>query len=177
MVSAGRSPGTGVPRSSSEDAAAGARQAAAGEAPNVWIVQYKTSQGKDTLGRFTTVQIQTALKTGVLDSKAKVKKAAKDAFAPIGFYPEFEKGVEGQLIKDKAERKSAGLKSEFAKIGRQYDRRGWVRWVKGFISGTAGFMSFVIWIAVVFGGLAAVVLFRETLWNTFANFANSFQKS
>ena len=168
-----------IPKSSSEDAAAQARQSPGdvAAAANTWIVQFKTPQGKDTVGKFTTPQILTALKTGTLDNRAKLKKNAAETFMPIGFFTEFEKAVEGRIIKEKAEQKTAGLKSEFAKIGRQYDRRGWVRWLKGLVSGATGLVSLLVWIALVFGGLAAVIVFREPLWNAFANFANSLQKS
>ncbi|WP_010584902.1 serine/threonine protein kinase [Schlesneria paludicola] len=163
-----------VPRTSNEDAA---RQAATAPGAPQWIVQYKTPQGKETLGRFTTPQVIAAMKAGVIDNKAKLKKNAADAFMPLAFYPEFEKAVEGRLVREKAEQKSAGLKSEFAKIGRQYDRRGWVRWIKGFLSNAAGLVSLAIWLIVVFGGLGALIFFREPIWNAFANFMNSFQKS
>ena len=133
-------------------------------------------QGKDTLGKFSTAQLQTALKTGTIDLKARVKKTAGDSFVAIGFYPEFEKAVEGRLVKEKAERKSAGLKSEFDRIGRQYDRRGWTRWFKNLISGTAGLVNLIVWLAFVFGSLAAVVIFRQPIWDTIAQFVNSFQK-
>ena len=154
---------SGIPRTSSDDAAAHSRPPAPSTTDS-WIVQYKTPQGKDTIGKFTTAQVQTALKTGSLDPKAKVKKNAADTFAPIGFFTEFEKMVEGRLIRDKAEQKSAGLKSEFAKIGRQYDRRGWTRWFKNLLSGTTGFISFILWIAFVVGALAALVYFGPTLF-------------
>ena len=175
---ASRASGMGGPRSSSADAAAQARPSAAdtNAAGFTWIVQYKTTQGKDTIGKFTTAQIQTALKNGTIDPKAKVKKNAADSFAPIGFYPEFEKAVEGRNIREKAEQKSAGLKSEFAKIGRQYDRRGWTRWFKNLISGTAGLVSLIIWLAIIFGGMAALYVFREPIWNAIANANNSLQK-
>ena len=103
------------------------------------------------------------------------KKTASDSFAPISFFPEFERAVEGQIIKEKAERKSAGLKAEFAKIGRQYDRRGWTRWFKGLISGTTGFVSFLVWIAIVFGGIGALIFFFPSIWNSIAKFLNSRQ--
>lgn len=163
-----------APRTSNEDAA---RQAAIAPGAVQWIVQYKTPQGKDTLGRFTTPQVIAAMKAGVIDNKAKLKKNAADAFMPLAFYPEFEKAVEGKLVREKAEQKSAGLKSEFAKIGRQYDRRGWVRWIKGFASNAAGLVSLAIWLVVVFGGLGGAIYFWPTIWDTFANFMNSFQKS
>ena len=168
---------TAAPKSSNEDAEQQARQAAATPGAPQWIVQYKTPQGKETLGRFSTPQVVAALKAGVIDNKAKLKKNAADAFMPLAFYPEFEKAVEGRLVREKAEQKSAGLKSEFARIGRQYDRRGWVRWIKGLLSNAAGLASLAIWLIVVFGGIGAVIVFREPLWNAFANFMNSFQKS
>ena len=160
--------GLGVSRTSAEDAAAHSAPPPAGASSSSasWIVQYRNPQGKDTIGKFTTPQIQTALRSGALDVKAKVKKNAADSFVPIGFYPEFEKAVEGRNIKDKAEQRSAGLKSEFDKIGRQYDRRGWTRWFRGIASGTAGMISLAIWLAIVVGVIGALIYFFPTIWNT-----------
>ena len=173
-----RSVDAGVPRTSSADAEAQTRPqlAAATAVGDLWIVQYKSVQGKDTVGKFTTAQLQTALKTGTIDLKARVKKNAGDSFVAIGFYPEFEKAVEGRLVKEKAERKSAGLKSEFDRIGRQYDRRGWTRWFKNLVSGTAGFVNLIIWLVLVFGSLTAVAIFHQQIWDTIAHYVNSFQK-
>ncbi|HEY0983145.1 serine/threonine protein kinase [Schlesneria sp.] len=168
----------GTPPSSDLEDEIKARTTKAGTTSPVdqWIVQYKTPQGKETLGRFSTLQLQTALKTGIIDLKARIKKNPVDSFVPIGFYPEFERAVEGRLVKEKAERKSAGLKSEFDKIGRQYDRRAWTRWIKDLVSGTAGLVTFILWLTFVFGGLAAVIIFRQQIWDSMANFLNSLQK-
>ena len=166
---------TGVPRTSAEDAAAQSRPASGGDA-GAWIVHFKDAKGKDTVARLLTSQILSALKTRALDAKAKLKKNPADEFVPIGFFPEFEKAIEGQNIKAKAELKTGGLKSEFAKIGRQYDRRGWVRWFSGLASGTVGLVKFIVYLVVVFGGMAALFVFRAKLWDAFANFYNSFQK-
>lgn len=167
-----------TPRTSGDDGNTQTRPERA--APTVvadqWIVQYKSVNGKDTVGKLTTAQIQTAIKTGTIDLKARVKKSPGDNFVPVGFYPEFEKAVEGRLVKEKAEIKSAGLKSEFARIGRQYDRRGWTRWFKNLVSGTAGLVTLMIWLTFVFGGLAAVVFFRQPIWDSVAQALNSFQK-
>lgn len=166
-----------APRTSSQDAAAQSRQASAPPVEgDQWIVQFKNQQGKETIARFTTPQILTAFKTGMLDIKAKLKKKPTDAFMPIGFYPEFEKAVEGRNIKEKAEQKSLGLKAEFAKIDRQYGRQNWVRFFRSIASGTAGLIQLILWLTFVFGGIAAVILFRAQLWDAFANFWNSFQK-
>src|SRR6185369_13931631 len=56
MPNLARTSGTGVPRTSAEDAAAHAPPADTGPATTTWIVQFKTPQGKDTIGKFTTVQ-------------------------------------------------------------------------------------------------------------------------
>ncbi len=175
---AGRTPSTGVRKTSSSDAAAPGRQPPddSSSAGDTWIVQYKTAQGKDTVGKLTSSQIQTALKNGTIDQKARVKKNPADSFAPIAYYPEFQKAVEGRIIREKAQQKSAGLKSEFATIGRQYDRRGWTRWFRNLISNTAGLVSLVIWLTIVFGGLAAILIFRQPIWDKFAQLFNSFQK-
>lgn len=154
---------TGIPKTSAEDAASHAPHPDAVTTATSWIVQFKTPQGKDTIAKLTTIQIQTGLKTGTLDVKAKVKRDAKEAFVPIGYFPEFAKAVEGRNIRDKADQRSADLKSEFAKIGRQYDRRGWTRWFHSLISGTAGFLSLIVWLAIVGGVLAALVYFFPTI--------------
>jgi serine/threonine-protein kinase len=160
-------------RTSAEDAARTRPAVAVGNAEQQWIVQYRTSQGKDTIGKFTTVQIQQALKSGSLDQKARAKKNVTDQFMPIGYFPEFEKQVEGRLIKDKVDKKAGDMKSLYKEIERQYEWRGWNRWFKNLISGTFGMISLVIWLTVVFGGLFAVYWFRAPLWNAVAGLINS----
>lgn len=138
-----------------------------------WIVQYRNSQGKDTIGKFTTVQIQQALKSGTLDQKSRVKKNVADQFMPIGYFPEFEKQVEGKLIKDKAEKKAGDMKSLYKEIERDYEWRGWKRWFKNVVSGTFGTISLIIWLTVVFGGIFAIWYFRQPLWDSMASLLNS----
>lgn len=166
-----------VHRSSAEDAESHRpRTGDAAATANNWIVQMKAPGGRETVSKLTTAQIQTALRTGSLDIKTKIKKNAADAFMPVGFFPEFERAVEGRNIKEKAEARTAGLKAEFAKIGRQYDRRAWVRWFRDMASNTVGLIKFLIWIGFVFGGIAALIIFRAQAWDAFANFWNSHQK-
>ena len=164
---------TGVPKSSAEDAAARAKPLSASDAGQSWIVQYKNAQGKDTIAKLTTVQLQAGLKSGTLDSKARCKKNAADQFMPIAYFPEFQKQVEGRLIKEKADRKAGDMKSLYADIDRQYGRRGWTRWLKNLASGTYGLITLVVWLAVIFGGIAGVVMYRQQIWNTFAGAVNN----
>ncbi|MDB5343889.1 MAG: Serine/threonine protein kinaserelated protein [Schlesneria sp.] len=138
-----------------------------------WIVQYKTSQGKDTIGKFTTLQIQQAFKNKTLDQKAKAKKNVAEQFMPIGYFPEFEKYAEGRVIKDQADKKAGDMKSAYKEIERQYDRRGWTRWFRNLASGTFGMISLVIWLGVIFGGIFALWYFRQPLWDGMAGLLNS----
>ena len=137
-----------------------------------WIVQYRTSQGKDTIGKFTTMQILQALKSGTIDQKARAKKNVSDQFMPIGYFPEFEKVVEGRLIKDKADQKAGDMKSLYKDIERQYDRRGWTRWFRSLVSGTFGMISLAIWLTVIFGGIFGIYYYRQPLWDGMAKLLN-----
>lgn len=158
-------------RTSAEDAARSKPTPASTD--QSWIVQYKTSQGKDTIGKFTTLQIQQAFKNGTLDQKAKAKKSVADQFMPIGYFPEFEKYAEGRIIKDLADKKAGDMKSVYKEIERQYDRRGWTRWFRNLASGTAGTIGLLIWLGVIFGGIFAIWYFRQPLWDGVAGIFNS----
>ena len=167
---------TGVPKTSAEDAAARTKPPSASDTAQSWIVQYKNAQGKDTITKLTTAQLQAGLKSGTLDAKARCKKNAADQFMPIAYFPEFQKQVEGRLIKDKADRKAGDMKSLYADIDRQYSRRGWTRWLKNLVSGTYGLITLIVWLAVIFGGIAGVVMYRDQIWNTFAKTVNTAQQ-
>lgn len=162
-----------VGRTSAEDAAARTKPAVSGSPDQQWIVQYRTSQGKDTIGKFTTAQVQQALKGGTLDQKCKAKKNVADQFMPIGYFPEFEKHVEGRLIKEKADKKAGDMKSLYKEIERQYEWRGWNRWFKNLVSGTFGLISLILWLGLVFGGLFALWYFRQPIWDWAAGLFNS----
>ncbi len=166
---------SGVPKTSAEDAARKSSPPVSADSAQSWIVQYKNAQGKDTIAKLTTVQLQAGLKSGTLDAKAKCKKNAADQFMPIAYFPEFQKQVEGRLIKDKADRKAGDMKSLYADIDKQYGRRGWTRWLKNLASGTYGLLTLIVWLAVIFGGIAGVFMYRVQIWNTFASAVNNAQ--
>ena len=166
---------SGIPKTSAEDAASKSSPPSSATTAQAWIVQYKTAQGKDTISKLTTAQIQAGLKSGTLDAKAKCKKSAADQFLPIAHFPEFARQVESRLIKDKADKKAGDMKSIYADIDRQYGRRGWTRWFKNLASGTYGLITLIAWLLIIFGGLGAIVLFRQEIWNKLANSVNSAQ--
>jgi eukaryotic-like serine/threonine-protein kinase len=160
------------PKTSAEDASARAKPAPAADPNPSWIVQYRNAQGKETIGKFTTAQIQLGLKNGTLDTKSKAKRNAADQFMPIAYFPDFERLVEGRVIRDKADKKAGDMKSLYKEIEKQYEWRGWNRWFRNLVSGTFGLISLVIWLGVIFGGLFAVWYFRAPLWNTIAGLLN-----
>lgn len=159
-------------RTSAEDAAR-TRPGPSTASEQPWIVQYKTQQGKETIGKFTTSQILQGLKSGTFDQKVRAKRSVTDQFMPLGYFPDFEKQVESRVIKDKADKKAGDMKSLYQEIERQYEWRGWNRWFRNFASGTYGLISLVLWLGVVFGGLFAVWYFRQPLWDTMAGILNS----
>ena len=177
MVQTPRAASSGVPKTSAEDAASKSSPPSSTATAQAWIIQYKTAQGKDTISKLTTTQIQAGLKSGTLDAKAKCKKSAADQFLPIAHFPEFARQVESRLIKDKADKKAGDMKSIYADIDRQYGRRGWTRWFKNLASGTYGLITLIAWLTVIFGGLGAIVLFRQEIWNKFASMANGVQST
>lgn len=154
--------------SSANDAAARTRVSS-----DTWIVQYRTPQGKETIGKFTTQQALLGLKNGTIDTKARAKRNAADQFMPIAYFPDFEKHVEGRIVKEKADKKAGDMKSIYKEIERQYEWRGWNRWFRNLISGTTGLISLVVWLALVFGGLFAVIYYRAQIWDGIAGFLNS----
>ena len=105
--------------------------------------------------------------------KSRAKRSAADQFMPIGYFPDFEKHVESRNIKEKADKKAGDMKSVYKEIERQYEWRGWNRWFRNLVSGTAGLISLIVWLVFVFGGLFAVYYFRAQIWDTIAGILNS----
>jgi len=70
-----------------------------------WIVQYKTSQGKDTIASLRPCRSSKRSKRNV-DQRQRRKERRRPIHA-IGYFPEFEKYAEGRIIKDQADKKQA----------------------------------------------------------------------
>lgn len=140
-----------VPRSSAADAARQESQPSAGTAQKTFIVQYTDKAGKAQVKKLTTVQVLQCLKDGVLDSKAKVKTTAQGEWTPIAQIREFSSAVEKKMVAAKAEQKAGSLKEQFAKIDKQYQRRGLTKWFNNLISSVKGLISLVVYLAVLGG--------------------------
>ncbi len=162
-----------LPKTSAEDAAAAEKQKLAGQSATVWFVQYKNPQGQDSVGKFSTPQIIQMLKAGSLDPRSKAKKNVNDSFLPLSQIAEFDKVVQGQMVRLNAESKSKNMKNEFAKIDRQQRWRKVTRRIKEFFSSAVGLVKFLIYLAVVFGGIGATIYFFPQIWNFAAGKINS----
>ena len=168
---------SGIPQTSAQDAAARAKPVPASVAGQTWFVQYRNPQGKGTVAKLTTVQLQSGLQSGTLGANSKCKKNASDQFMPLAHFGEFQRQVEGRLIKDRAEKQSCDMKAAYAKIDRQYDSRGWKRWFHNVLSGIYGFISLIIWLSAVVGLLVGVWIYREPIWNIFSTSVNKARSS
>ena len=118
-----------------------------------WIVRHTNAAGKLTITKMTTSQILAALKGGTLDLKIKLKRNAKDPFANVAQFSEFEGVVEKRAVKDHAESRSRDVKSIYAKLDKQDRRRKSWRWLRNLTDNVKGLISLAIWLAVVAAAL------------------------
>jgi serine/threonine protein kinase len=154
-----------IPKSSAEDAAAKEKPMSAVDSAAMWFVQYKNPQGQDAIGKFTTPQILQMLKAGSLDPRSKAKKGVHDSFLPLMQIAEFDRAASVQMTRVVAVAKSEGLKKQFAQIDRQDKWWKIKKKILGMFSGVVGLVKFVIWLAIVFGGIGAAIYFFPTIWN------------
>jgi serine/threonine protein kinase len=150
--SSANAPGAKTAAPGGTSKAAGAKTAAGTE--TVWFIQFKTAEGKDTIARWTTPQILQALRTGTIDAKAKLKQQASDSFLPIAQFREFEQAVQGLLIKQKADKKAGDMKALYAQIDHQEKWRKTTRKIQAIFSGALGFISLIVYLALIGGVLA-----------------------
>ena len=139
-----------VPRSSADDAARKQTQAAAADT-KTYIVQYTDKAGKAQVKKLTTIQVLQAVKDGVIDAKAKAKTSAQGDWVPLAQIREFSSAVEKRTVAAKAEQKAGSLKDQFAKIDKQYQRRGLTKWFQNLVSNVKGLISLAVYLAILAG--------------------------
>ncbi len=121
-----------------------------------WFVRHTNPEGKLTVSKMTSAQIQAAVKGGTLSIKSKAKRDTNDAFAPLAQFPEFDNVVQKKAVKNKAEAKSKGVQDMYAKLDRQDRWRKKLRWVGSLTSGVKGIVSLILWLGILGGiGFAA----------------------
>lgn len=137
-----------IPKTSKEEARE-QRIAAAKADKSVWIVRYKDRTGKEQVQKMTTDQVHRGLATDLIDEHARITKNAKIAMVPIGAAKEFKDQVSEIVLKKQDGKKKQEMKSIYDKLDRQHKRRKWWRILDNLRDGTLGWISLVIWLAVV----------------------------
>ncbi|MCG6154321.1 serine/threonine-protein kinase [Rubinisphaera margarita] len=139
-----------APRSSREEAVE-QKRAEASSKRDVWLVRYKDRTGKLQVQKMAADQIHRGLATQLLDETAQLSRAKNVPFAPIGSVKEFRDQVGELLLKKKDRSKKQEIKSIYEKIDRQHKRRKWWRVLENIKEGTFGWISLVVWLALVGG--------------------------
>jgi serine/threonine-protein kinase len=142
-----------IPRSSAEDAARKEAEAAAKKPAEQWYVQHTNAQGKTVVTRMTTPQIQQAIKSGMLDLKAKAKRTANDQSLPLAQFSEFESLMQQRAVKAQADARSTNMKEMYDKLDRQDRRQKRWRWLKNLTGGAFGYVGLLIYLALVCAAL------------------------
>ncbi|MFN0196207.1 MAG: serine/threonine protein kinase [Planctomycetaceae bacterium] len=135
---------------------AAAPEPAASESPGqLWYVRYSNTEGKVVIAKMTSAQVKQAIRSGLVDLRAKASLTSNGDFRPLAQYAEFESAMKGLAVKTKTDHRSQGLAAEFQKLDRQHGRRKYWRMLQNFIQSTMGAFSLIIYLAV----LAAVGYF------------------
>jgi hypothetical protein len=143
-----------VPRSSAEDAARSKEAPAAG-GTQTYYVQYTDKSGQAQMKKLSVGQILQALRGGIIDHRAKAKKAVNGQFVPLAQFTEFASLVQKKAASARAEAKAGSLAAEFARIDKQFQRRGLMRWLRNMMTNIKGLTILAIYLALIGAGLWA----------------------
>ncbi len=161
-------PEVSVPKTSREEAAEQKRAAARAQR-DTWIVRFKDRTGKLQTQKMKADQIHRGLATQLLDETAQLSRGKDAPSVPIGSVKEFRDQVGELLLKKKDRNKKQEIKSIYEKIDRQHKRRKWWRVLENIKEGTFGWISLVIWLALVSGVGYGIYLGVPMAWQLIAD--------
>ncbi len=92
---------------------------------------------------------------GIIDHKAKAKKDRRRAVRSPLAVPEFARVVEKKAVSARTEATKGSLAAEFAKIDKQYQRRGLMRWLRNMATNIKGLTILAIYLGLIGAGLWA----------------------
>ena len=118
-----------------------------------WSVEFQKPNGDKTISRWGTSQVLNALRSGVIDNRAKVKKDGTSSFVPIAQYPDFAQTVQGLLIKQQADKKGGETKKLLNNYARQESYYKLKKGARGLFSSVMGLVSLVAYLAIIGGAL------------------------
>jgi eukaryotic-like serine/threonine-protein kinase len=146
-------PATAVktPAAATKPAANAAAASAAGTSE--WTIEYKNKDGRRTVVRWSTQQVLAALRSGAIDNTAKGRKGPTDTFVPLAQFPEFEKTIQGLLIKLRNQKKGSEAKKLYDSYGKQEFWWKVKKRFRGLFSSAMGLVTFGLYLAVIAGVL------------------------
>jgi len=134
-----------------------------------WHVRFKDRTGKQQVKTMSTDQVHRGLATRLLNEQAAVTKNPQVPMVPIGSVSQFKQQV-NELLLEKAEgKKKENMQSLYQKIDRQHSRRKWWRLLDNIKDGTLGWVSLVVWLAIVAGVGYGLYLFVPMIWKMIAD--------
>tara|TARA_R110002111_G_scaffold256979_3_gene324732 strand:+ start:61472 stop:62938 length:1467 start_codon:yes stop_codon:yes gene_type:complete len=161
----------GVPKRSSgheinsaKDAAQSASKTKDVVEKRVWFIQHQNAAGKTMVSKMTVAQIKQGVKAGVINTSAKVKRAADGQFISLAQCPEFDSVMQVRTIKDKADARAINMEDKIKEISRDYDRRHRRRFFKNLAEGTWGWITLIIYLGVIAGICYLGYLYIPELW-------------
>lgn len=120
-------------------------------AAQLWYVKYTNDDGRMTVAKMSAAQIKQAIRSGMLDLRARGSLTSNGDFLPLAQYAEFEAAMRGLAVKTRADARAHNLAKEYKKLDRQHGRRKYWRMLQNFVSGTLGTASLIIYLAVIVG--------------------------
>lgn len=138
----------------------------------VWFIQHENAAGKTIISKMTVAQIKQGVKAGVINTSAKVKRTAEGQFISLAQCPEFDSVMQVRTIKDKADARAMNMEEKINEISRDYDRRNRRRFFKNLAEGTWGWISLILYLAVIAGIGFLAVKFVPVLWRWIADMLN-----
>jgi serine/threonine-protein kinase len=144
-------PKVAPPAATTSKAAAASTASAAG--PGEWIIQYKNKDGRPTVVKWSTQQVLGALRSGTIDNTAKGKRSAAESLMPLAQFAEFEKTIQGLLIKQRTDKKGSEAKKLYDEYGKQEFWWKVKKRFKGLTSSAMGLVTLVVYLGIVAGVL------------------------
>lgn len=144
-------PATKPPATASKPAAAASPATTAAQAE--WTIEYKNKDGRRTVVRWSTQQTLAGLRSGAIDNTAKGRKAPGDPLLPLAQFPEFEKTIQGLLIKQRTEKKGSEAKKLYDSYGKQEFWWKVKKRLKGLFSSAMGLVTLALYLAIIAGVL------------------------
>ncbi len=120
-----------------------------------------TKKGNLVTNKMTTAQVQELIKDRDFDPRAQASHRLKGGYRSIATYPEFEQALRGRLVKAKADRKAAKFQTMYQQIEKEQAQLERWRWFRNLFRNTMGWVTFLIWVAVLGGaGYVGYLLIR-----------------